>query len=222
MAYTLPFLADDPWRLHDELRDIVGRWPRRTAPEQFAALMEQLRVCRGGSVWVERTGGSLPHARAIVEAFPSARFVVLTRDPVETALSMRTGSFFRLCLAVRDGHPEQWLDHRYADPVRLAEMLEAWTSDSLDAIAALPADRVCNITFERLTESPEDVLVGAAEFVLDRSATAHDRRWARDSSTFVAGAPARAEALPAASVRRVRCACPRASAAWTALRAAGR
>ncbi len=222
MAYTLPFLDDDPWRVRRELEQAVRSRPVRPAPDHFRFTLDLLRDMFGGSTWVERTGGSLPHARAITAGFPDARYVTLLRDPVETALSMRAGSFFRLYLAIEQGDAPRWRAPRFADPVALAAMVDRWTTNAERALATVPDRQVYHLTYERLTTEPVDTLVELVAFVLDRVPTEADRRWAVDQAHQVVAAPTRAGAVPAADLARIRAACPVASRWWGELRSTGR
>ncbi|NND76034.1 MAG: sulfotransferase [Ilumatobacter sp.] len=221
MAYTLPFLTAEPWELHDELRTALGTRPERPATDHFAFVLDFLRDRFGGTTWIERTGGSLPHAASIVAQWPTARFLVLRRDPVETALSMRSGSFFRLYLAMKSGETSAWLDERFADPAALAAMIEHWTVDAEPALAAVPADRLHHLTYERLLSEPVAALADVVRFVLDRDLTAADTDWATDRACGIDPPPRRAEALSAADVTRIRAACPTAIRRWDESRSNG-
>lgn len=222
MAYTLPFLADDPWRLRGELQAAVSGWQRRSAPEHFVAVLEFLRDRFDGVTWVERTGGSLPHAPAIIAAWPDARFVALHRDPVETAISMSTGSFFRLCLANEAGRPNDWLDPQFADPVALASMLDRWSVAAEAAIGTVPAERVFRLTFERLTDEPAEALTDIVEFVLERPATADDVAWARKSGAMVQAPRRVASGLATSARTAIAQACAATGDVWSGLRHVGR
>jgi hypothetical protein len=222
MAYTLPFLTDDPWRLREELEAAVSTHPVQAAPDHLSSVAAYLRDRFSGRRWIERTGGSLPHAASIIEAWPDAKYVMLLRDPVETAISMQTGSFFRLCLAIEDGSPADWLDPRFADAAALASMIERWTIGGATAIETVPAERVLVLTYERLVTEPVAALTSLVHFVLGRNPSDDDLRWARKAASWVAPAPARTPELSTSEVTRIREACPQTRQLWARLRAADR
>lgn len=219
MAYTLPFLTDDPWALRRELGAAVRARPISTAPDHFGFVLDVLRERFGGSTWVERTGGGLPHAASIIRAWPDARYVELSRDPVETVLSMRSGSFFRLYLAMGDGDAANWRDDRYAEPAALAAMIERWTVGAAASMQTLPIEQLLHVTYERLVGEPTEALADLLGFVLGRELAAEDEAWLADSASDVTAAPRRADRLAADEVDRIRDACPLAQTRWAARRA---
>ena len=219
MAYTLPFLTDDPWEARRELGAAVTTRPTATARDHFGFVLDFLRTRFGGTTWVERTGGGLPHTSSIIDAWPDARYVELSRDPVETALSMRTGSFFRLYLAMSDGDAANWLADRHTDPAALAAMIERWTVDAAAATRTLSSEQLLHLTYERLVTEPYEAMADLLGFVLGRTPTAEDERWLADSATDVSAAPRRSGELAADEVDRIRAACPIAWQRWAAQRA---
>ncbi len=98
---TLPMLTDDPDALHDELAAELPRWPVRPIAEHYRALFAFLAGRCGRPVVVERSGGSLNMLPRLREAFPEARYVYLTRDGADSALSMSGHPGFRLMLMGR-------------------------------------------------------------------------------------------------------------------------
>ncbi|WP_198170689.1 sulfotransferase family protein [Actinoplanes awajinensis] len=98
---TLPMLTDDPDALYDELAAEVPLWPVRPIAEHYRQLFTFLAGRCGRPVVVERSGGSLSLLPRLREAFPDARFVYLTRDGVDSALSMSRHAGFRLMLMGR-------------------------------------------------------------------------------------------------------------------------
>ena len=219
MAYTLPFLdPTDPWGLHAELGAAVRDRPALPAPDHFLFVCRWVRDRRGATAWIERTGGSLPHAEAIVEAWPDARYIVLSRDPAETALSMTTGSFFRLCLAVEHRNAEGWLEPRYSDPVALAAMVDRWTERAERALAAVPDHQILRLTYERLTEDPVGALTAVVAFALRRPPTSRDRRWASRVAEQVELTRTRLAQLAPDDIDRLVGACRTSRERWLELR----
>lgn len=222
MTYTLPFLTDHPWALRAELGRVICARPRLPAPAHFRFVLDHLRDRFGATTWVERTGGSLPHTASIVAQFPRARFVTLRRDPVETALSMRTGSFFRLYLAMASGEAASWRRDEFADPVALAAMIETWTVAAERALATVPPGQLHHLTYERLAADPRDALLELIGFVLGRDPSAVDVGWAAEHAQQAVVAPRHATGLPAAELARIRAACPEATRYWDDAHSTGR
>jgi hypothetical protein len=99
---TLPMLTDDPDALHDELAAEVPGWPARPIADQYRALFAHLAERFDRRVVVERSGASLWMVPRLREQFPEARFVYLTRDGADSALSMSRHAGFRLMLLGRE------------------------------------------------------------------------------------------------------------------------
>jgi hypothetical protein len=101
---TLSLLSDDPDSLYDELAVQVPSWPRRPAADQYRALFALLSGILGRPVVVERSGGSVILIGKLRQQFPEARFVLMHRDGMDTALSMSKFPMFKLgMLVVRAG-----------------------------------------------------------------------------------------------------------------------
>ena len=91
-------------------------------------------------LWVERTGGSLPHMRQIVDTWPDAKIVHNYRDPREVALSMMTGSFFRLYLELEKNPDLGDWDWNHMPPIEeMGAMLNRWLVDGQAAAEAVLA-----------------------------------------------------------------------------------
>ncbi|GCB43885.1 sulfotransferase domain-containing protein [Streptomyces sp. NL15-2K] len=95
---TLPMLTDDPDALHDELAAEVSTWPARPLADQIRALFAYLAERLHRPVVVERSGASLRNLPQLREQFAEARFVYLTRDGADTALSMSRHAGFGMKL----------------------------------------------------------------------------------------------------------------------------
>ncbi|MFE7563894.1 sulfotransferase [Kitasatospora sp. NPDC057500] len=99
---TLPMLTDDPDALHDELAAEVPGWPARPIADQYRTLFAHLARRFERPVVVERSGGSLGMLPKLWAEFPEARFVYLTRDGADSALSMSSHPGFRQMLLGRE------------------------------------------------------------------------------------------------------------------------
>ncbi|MEU3459527.1 sulfotransferase [Streptomyces sp. NPDC006733] len=140
---VLPHLTDDPDALFDALAAQVTGWPARTATQHHHALFDALCARFARSAVVERSGYSghrIPRLRA---AFPQARFVHLSRNGPDCALSMSRHPGYRLIFLQREilaragvAHPAELTpDHVRSLPPELSALL----ADRFDA--ALVRDR---------------------------------------------------------------------------------
>ena len=220
MSYTLPFLSEDPWALRRRFELPVRTAERSAAPAHLEEFFELVRDYCDAKVWVERTGGSLPHTAKMLAAWPNARFVFLIRDPVETALSMRTGSFFRLYLAMEQGQASSWTDERFADPLALAAMLERWTVAAAQATQALPSSQLLSLTYEQLGTDPERVLLRLLSFVRPGPVTPSDHRWAAGQSALISPPALKAAELSQRELDALRSATAGSRSIWQQVSAA--
>ncbi len=193
LTYTLPFL--DPHRPVELLEELCAAMNERaptTMAEHLVAVFAWLRDRFGGSRWIERTGGSLPHAQQLVETFPEGRFVHLHRDPAEVAISMQTGSFFRLYrLLEADPDLEHWDWNVIPSAAMLGEMLTRWELDADLAWRQLSAEQFLQMSYEELMADPATPLLRLVEFILERPTNACDHKWARSEASGVIPAPLR-------------------------------
>jgi putative sulfotransferase len=97
---TLPHLADDPDTLFDLLAAEIYQWPAAMIGESYNRLFRWLAAHFGKSLWIERSGTSLRLIEELVSTFPGARFIHITRDGRDAAVSMQEHSIFRLGLAM--------------------------------------------------------------------------------------------------------------------------
>lgn len=98
---TMTFLRQEPgvqdmdfspteWK---EIRTLAG--PEARPVDLFAALVRTYAARSGASVWGEKTPDHLAHVPDMAEAFPSAAFVVITRDPRDVYLSQQSMAWNR-------------------------------------------------------------------------------------------------------------------------------
>jgi hypothetical protein len=85
---TLPHLTDRPDDLYARLEQAMPDLPRRLLSDHLWWLFDVLAGDRRPSVVVERSGGSLGSAAALLRLFPDAQVVHIYRDGRECALSM--------------------------------------------------------------------------------------------------------------------------------------
>lgn len=144
---TLPHLTDHP----DEWLDSLAAEVRQFAPApvgvQFGRLFDLLMKQTGGSVWAERSGGSLRIAHRLLEHFPRARFVHIVRDGRDVALSMSRHRGFKMVFACF-----QLLETLGVDPFVSSD--RRWEEDMADDLAALLPERFTREAFLNFATPP--------------------------------------------------------------------
>ncbi|HKS45914.1 MAG TPA: hypothetical protein VJT49_12530 [Amycolatopsis sp.] len=192
---TLPMLTQAPDQLYDALAAELPHWPRRRVPEQYCRLFSWLAVRLQRRIVVERTGGSLEFLADLRQAFPDARFVYLSRDGVETALSMSRHALCRLRVLADEAlrilgvssfdqiGPEHAPRLREAfEPllppfgggrlmgrdIPLTAFGELWsrmTQSGVSVLSELPAGAWTALRYERLIRSARAEITAVAEFL---------------------------------------------------------
>lgn len=245
---TLSLLSDDPDSLYDELAAEIPSWPRRSGPDQYRALFGLLAATLGRPVVVERSGGSVILVRTLREQFPEARFVLMHRNGVDTALSMSRFPMFRLgMLAVRAaalaGLPanatmdqiQAALPDQYAgvlsppydlsalpgmrmSPVPFGQRWSEMMRYATSALAALPSDIQSQLGYEDLLADPAAELTRLAGFL----GVPADPDWIEAAAKLISAERGGVASDPADLVAELRAACEpgdRALAAFLAERA---
>lgn len=192
---TLPALDDDPDTLYDELGHLVVGWPRAPLRDHYLRLFDRLRRRFGRDVVVERSGASLARAAALRALFPRARFVLLHRDGMETAISMSRHPVFRL--AARDARRARRsvpAGGTGADlPIEsFGRLWSGMTCAGVRPLAGLPADRLMILSYEDLVEDPVGSVRRLASFV----GTDAPGGWLAAEAARIHPPPLRAPALP--------------------------
>ncbi len=137
---TLPHLTDDPDGWLDTLEPVVKAFTSAPVGIQLRRLFDLLAARDGGSVWVERSGGSLRIVHRLIEHFPDARFIHLVRDGRDAALSMSQHRGFKMVLVCF-----QMLEILGCDPFQSAD--RRWEGDMPDDLAALLPERFTRQAF---------------------------------------------------------------------------
>jgi hypothetical protein len=137
---ALPHLTDDPDGWLEALEPVVRAYPLAPLGVQFRRLFGWLQERAGGSVWVERSGGSLRIVHRLREHFPEARFVHIVRDGRDTAISMSQHRGFKMVLAYF-----QLVETLGCDP--FLSNNRRWEEDLPDDLAALLPERFTRQAF---------------------------------------------------------------------------
>jgi putative sulfotransferase len=139
LVTPLPHLTDDHDALFDELKSVAIRWPEAKISEHYRNLFGWLTEHFHKRLWVERSAGSLSMIEQLLAIFPDAKFIHITRDGRDAALSMQEHMGFRLALFLGSikqllgVDPIQSLDQSQIDRVPME--LRSFLPDSFDAEA---------------------------------------------------------------------------------------
>ncbi|MEU7873536.1 sulfotransferase domain-containing protein [Dactylosporangium sp. NPDC049140] len=96
LATTLPKISADPDGLYDTLAELVPKFPAQPLARHHRMFLDLLTSLTGRRRWVERSGGSSNIAQCLLQNFPDAKIVYLTRNWTDTAESMSRHSCFQL------------------------------------------------------------------------------------------------------------------------------
>ena len=215
LSYTLPFLdQDDPIGLFQEIKEETEKRGSASMADHLIKLFDSLRDRYDQALWVERTGGSLPHMRKIIETWPDAKIIHNYRDPRETAISMMKGSFFRLYLEL-EKNPEldEW-DFDHMPPLEeMGAMLNRWIVDGTAALSEVPAERRMNLSYEDLLDDPTKTLIKLHEFIFESPPESQEIAWAKAESAVIRRPPLKFPTLAGDSRERLLDACSEGLAA---------
>ncbi|MCU7723981.1 sulfotransferase [Actinoplanes sp. KI2] len=193
LAVTLPALTEDPDALFDSLAEPVKRFPAQRVGAHHRAFLDLLAEKTGKQRWVERSGGSSQITTSLLENFPTAKFVYLTRDWAATAKSMSRHSSFQIVQLRLEAMARYGVDPLTADPgddvpAELAEFLPgrltaetlrrrgddqrlflglcAFMSSQADqALADHPPAQLHRMAYEQLVADPIGELTTLGEFL---------------------------------------------------------
>ncbi|MFI5493022.1 sulfotransferase domain-containing protein [Actinoplanes sp. NPDC051859] len=193
LAITLAKLTDDPDALFDQLAPRVSAFPTQSVGAHHQAFLDLLTELTGKKRWVERSGGSSQVTTSLLENFPTAKIVYLTRDWAATAKSMSRHSSFQLVqLRVEavgrygvdpltaeesDDMPDEvraylpdrltaeFLQQRGEDPKRFIGLCAFMSSQAEQALADHPPAHLHQMAYEDLVAEPVKELTGLAEFL---------------------------------------------------------
>lgn len=192
---TLPMLTRTPDQLYDELAAELPHWPPGPVPDQYHRLFSWLAARFRRRTVVERTGGSIGYMAELRQAFPQARFVYLSRNGADTALSMSRHALCRLRVLAEEAlralgvsrldqcNPRHApLLRQVLEPLRppfgdgrlmgrdipLTAFGELWshlTQSGVAVLSELPTSDWTALRYERLVNEPERELTTLAEFL---------------------------------------------------------
>jgi putative sulfotransferase len=193
LAITLAKLTDDPDALFDSLGDQIKKFPTQSVGAHHQAFLDLLAELTGKKRWVERSGGSTQVTTSLLENFPTAKIVYLTRDWAATAKSMSKHSSFQLVqlrveavgkygvdpltavpgddmpAEVAQYLPEkltaEFLQQRGEDPKRFLGLCAFMSSQAEQALADHPPAHLHQMAYEELVADPIGELTRLGEFL---------------------------------------------------------
>lgn len=230
LLVSLPHLTNDYEALYDEIKQVVCTFPPDQIERHYLRLFEWLRQRFERKVIVERSGFSLPMLGALINLFPSAKFVHIARDGRECAMSHHQA--FRLMGLMElqskaQGTPSRLLSDRGSDDAD--EQADAITNIDVNAIVnapipmaifgnvwskliilgtryllALPAERVAMFTYEQFVAHPEDSMRQLLSFI---DPSLPSEAWIQATAAAVRQKPPSWQSLPADERAALEAAC---------------
>lgn len=222
LAATLPKISPDPDLLLDTLAELVPAFPAQPVARHHRMLLDLLATLVGRRRWVERSGASSHHARFLLETFPDAKIVYLTRNWDDTARSMSRHPSFQLLqlsvemlgrygidpFQVRPGEavpaelvpylPDRLtadaLAERSQDIGLYRSMCAFLASEAEQAIADAAPRELLTMTYEDLVDDPVPQLARLGRFL----GFADEQRWAHEVAGEVLPGPRRRDAAAVA------------------------
>ncbi|MDR2365731.1 MAG: sulfotransferase [Zoogloeaceae bacterium] len=129
--------------------EIVARSPEKSFAGLFAAMIEKYAELEGKPRWGEKTPYNLYFVKEILEDFPNAQFVFITRDGRDASADYLESSF---------------------GPTNIYAAARAWKRAQNavgDVRSSLRADQWFDISYEELVRRPEDVLRRVVRFLAE-------------------------------------------------------
>jgi hypothetical protein len=162
MLVPLPHISDQPELLFLQLRDFVFGLPSEPISKLFTRIFEWLQHRHQKQYWFERSGGSVVYLDHLIRHWPQAKFVHMTRDGIECALSMSRHPFFRLQVS-RLIHRDQTIPVSQAllqdIPIdRFGAYWSALVTRCVASLKNLPKDQVLHINYKELIQRPQTTL----------------------------------------------------------------
>jgi hypothetical protein len=210
LLIALPHLTDDAEGLFDELAGWAPTLDVQPIGDHFKQLFQWLCQRFGRLAPVERSGSSLAWLSVLRGMFPTAKFVHLFRDGRDCALSMSRHEGFRRSLAeglMPGGLPGPSEGQRSTpETIPLEVFGRSWSQMVVRGcrqLAQLPEDRVMQLSYEALIESPARELRRLCQFI----GISQDPVWLATASQIPKAKKAGRPAMSEAQQRRLDSAC---------------
>jgi putative sulfotransferase len=226
MIATIPtHFASDPEGAYQKLLQAVADFPAQTFREHYDALFAWLMDRTGKRYWVERSGTSVEYLAELAELYPDGRYVYLTRDGAECALSMQAHVVFQFYVsthfepltaeelrATEFGgaaiSPQDPISRRLRpDYLPARKYGEYWSRQQalgFKGLARLNPAQVMYVQFEQVLADPEHWLQAIADFF----GLPPRPGWTARAAALIEGIPpARLPALPESVQAEIRDGC---------------
>ena len=166
-SYTLPFLGLNVNSSQILIRSELRKRKKALCRDHLEWLFEFIakELCHK-EYWIERTGGSLSEISKVVKAYPSAKYIILTRDINNTALSMSKYPFFRLYTNLRRGRYFENYNQFFTD-LDIDLYRQDLKSDMINALEVLSSSSCAfkMIDYESLVNEPQKILSETYNFL---------------------------------------------------------
>ncbi|MEN8217437.1 MAG: sulfotransferase [Pseudomonadota bacterium] len=179
LCYTLPTLTENPQKLYQVVKKEIAQFSPDTPANHFIRLCELLKNAFNKEIWIERTGGSLPHIMNIIQCWPQAKIIHFYRDGRQTACSMQRHPIFRMFTMKKLGI--EW-DVDFIPPIEeCGAMWQDWTLNAVSALNASEDIEQHAIAYEDFFTRPQEVLENLLAFIKEeKTLTDEDRVWMRN------------------------------------------
>lgn len=197
LQIALPHLSEDPDELFQWLEPRALAAPRQDPGAHYRSLFAQLATQLDRRVWVERSGGSIIATRTLLDQFPGARHLLLTRNGADTVLSMADYPATRIAVwmwkrlrpfgmdlmspRTHYGRGRIWRMLQSAGgmfpvsrildtPPKLADVGTFWSQMMLrgaQAMQAIPPGDLAHLSYENLIAAPREQIRNLGEFFAD-------------------------------------------------------
>jgi len=168
---TIPHIARRSGEPEDAVRECfrvaITIQPELQAHEHFDQIFEALRLCFQKKDWVERSGTSLEHAKHFLKSFPTARYLHIWRNGVDTALSMATHLYLRVRIAYQWTRKDMTVPEALAVEVPIAEYGHYWSNQIVSGLEALnqAGVEILHVQYEQLVNDPDSQIPRIFDFL---------------------------------------------------------
>jgi hypothetical protein len=141
------------------IEEAFNEMPRNVGPaEVFSHVADRIARAEGKSAWTEKTPHHLLYARRILQHFPSARFVVLVREPYSFLLSYKHQSGHE-----KSASSQQRFRKRYHPLAGALVWRNTWRA--AQTLLTSHPDQSMLVRMEDIANEPIDVMLRVHEFL---------------------------------------------------------
>ena len=209
LSYTVPFVDQDVMGVYEECKAYFENRSPKTPADHFTDFCEWMKERYNGELWVERTGGSLPHTGKIINTWPNAKIIHSYRDGRECSISMHKYPFFRMYLKMEENpNLDEW-DFDEMPPIEdIGRMWNNWVLHAQEAMKSLPDDQKRWISYENLMQNPEHELEKLIKYIMDKDGLSEqDHQWIERNVELVKPSTPKFKDLSDDEQKRLQAAC---------------